>query len=351
MKKSDDNIWLSILADPHASETKWFEAALKLQARNSKIEPWWYRLSWNFPLLVTVLISVLGSYACCAYVDLGFDWGYRLVQVLCGQPGGQASNQGVFAILALAHVIFPLNMGLSFACAKRYFAGNHRWITALMMTLASADALWFGLIDPGFKPMCFLWLACNLTVGLLSFLVGSRVINRFYAHWDVRLGGFINVRRAFPFCAIYLVPSLIVAISSMLGISLDLRLAPETLLYSLPLFLIGFRIYRPSGSLASSIFGSALILAPVIVSGLANIFGTTFCLALDGIKIGPDLGWRAPLSGLLITSLTAGATTLGCLCAAICDHLDKKCRARCGNGSKAASLRPTTWAGPAGTDK
>jgi hypothetical protein len=347
MKKSDESIWLAILADPHATENKWLEAALRLDTRKDGSEPWWYQLAWRFPITVTAIVAFIGSYACCAYVDLGFDWGYRLVQHWFGQPGAQASNQGMFAIFALAHIIFPLNLGLSFACAKRYFGGSKKWLPGLIGTMMVSDFIWFGFVDPGFKPMCFCWLACNLSIGLLAFEFGSSVIDRFYTHWNVRQGGFINVRRVFPLCAIYLVPSLLVALASMCGISLDLRLVPEMLMYGLPLFLIGLRAYRPCGSVALCACGSALVLAPVAVACLTNLFGTTFALALDAMGCGPDLGWRASMSALYISTYTASATALGCLCGALLNHVERKLRAQSGHGSHSTmNIRPSQWDGP-----
>jgi hypothetical protein len=323
---------------------------LQLQSKRNGVEPWWYQLAWRFPISTTALVAFLGSYACCAFVSLGFDWGYRLIQLTYGQPGGQASNQGIFAIFALAHIIFPLNLGLSFACAKRYFGEKRTWLPGLLATMAMANLLWFGLIDPGFKPMCFFWFFCNLHVGLLSFALGSSVIDRFYTHWNVRQGGFINIRKVFPLCAIYLVPSLVVAVASMFGVSPELRLLPETLMYASPLFLIGLFAYRPSGSLTLCAHAAALVLAPVVVACLANVFGTIFCLGLDALRIGPDLGWRATMSGFYIALFTAGATLLGCLAGALINHVDKRLSAGSGHGSHDSQFMhhsPSQWDGPA----
>jgi hypothetical protein len=259
------------------------------------------------------------------FVWLGFDWGYRAIEKLYGQPEQQAMSQGLLAILVLGHVVFPLNMGLSFACFRRYFNKRRPW--ALTMFACTTLALWFGYketISPDVAPEFWGWTGLATVVAGVSYTLGYRVLRRFYKYWNVRLGGFINMRRALPDCAIYLLPSMILGLFVFCQVDTELPLWLETLAYGLPLFVIGFRAVRTSRSLILALLASGMILSPVIVIDVLNLFGTTLGTVLDALGFGPQLGWRAALSATMIAGLTVGATALGCICASIKDEVGRR---------------------------
>ncbi|MGH9550789.1 MAG: hypothetical protein ACRD3W_15515 [Terriglobales bacterium] len=325
MRHSEIHILRTVLADPDAQEKEWIEAARRMELLDTRKSPLWHQAAWRWPMLTTVLVCCVASFAMCVYVKLGYDWGYRLVQTYFGQPNHQAMNQGMVALLTLAHVVFPLNLGLAFACFKRYFGTPKYWRRVLLSCMAGETLFWYWALSMGSSegPFLISWCLFGFAVAYFSFTIGYSVLQRFFTHWNVQDGGFINIRATFPLCTLYLVPSFILGVFAFLNVG-DLDRTPlglEMCFFALPLMVLGFRAARHSQSIRMSFKAACMVLSPFMVANVLTLIGTTICCLLDLVHLGPDLGWRAAYSALLINGLTLGATILGCTLGNLSDTL------------------------------
>ncbi len=229
-------------------------------------------------------------------VRAGYDWGYKLVALLFQQTS--ALNQGIIANFSIAHVVFPVCVGILFAGRVRAtHAFKLKWI--LLLSIAGA-AVWDSLVDDDLflrAAEVLLAAVCGLVAYALTRWNRSR--NRIS---NLNLPELWNV----PILGTLFISSAICAVSSS-----DRLLPVEICSYAGCILLISYLCRSRERSLWADLESALLVLSPIFVCNALNLVGNILSLGLDGFGAGADLGWRALLSALTINLVAFAALVLG----------------------------------------
>jgi hypothetical protein len=249
-------------------------------------------------LLSSAALAVPGAQS----VQLGYDWGYKLVEALFRQP--EANAQGSWAIFSLPMIITPLFFGMTFGYFKQLLSGSWRWsvaapLAALIWVLALAHGDYSFFSDE--LPWLFISLLCYLAGATLSEAISRQL------HPRLKLGRVVVTG---VFCLA------LVSGAGYYAQDASLNWTSELALYAGLLFAAGVlaallaRVRNRTAALAIAL----LACAPFVLANLANMFTTSISLALDQFEWGLHLGWRALLSATIITSTGFLSCALGGLC-------------------------------------
>jgi len=296
-----------ILADPFAAEEDWLAACNSGSVPLARRAPAVGLLTY----LVGLLLGLGFAYGACAFVHLGYDLGYRLVELSAGQPSPQAANQGWVAIMSMPALIFPSFLGLFLGLQKRRLGGSRRWYAALALLVLATFALAFAdqrssdLKEAGGHLLCLLSAVCS---AFACFAAGDKL----YGEIARRL----NPARILLPALLYLIPSTIYALLSAAEIlALPFSCAQEIALYILLLAVptaLASRLTR-ARTVGSALAVAAIGSLPIQLANLFNVAGNLVSLSLDTVNLGANLGWRALLSAVIIILLSASATAAGAI--------------------------------------
>ena len=229
-------------------------------------------------------------------VRAGYDWGYKLVALLFQQTS--ALNQGIIANFSIAHVVFPVCVGILFAGRVRAtHAFKLKWI--LLLSIAGA-AVWDSLVDDD--------LFLRAAEVLLAALCG--VVAYGLTRWNRSRNRISNL--SLP--ELWNVPILgtLLASSAICAVSSSDRLFPlEICTYAAGILLISYLCRSRERSIWADLESALLVLSPIFVCNALNLVGNILSLGLDVFGVGAELGWRALLSALIINLVAFAALVLG----------------------------------------
>ncbi len=286
-----------IVSDPFAPEEEWMAAALSLpqvvriDARTSVLQEAKKISSYRHvtALAVMTISSVF-------LVRGGYDWGYKLVDLMVSQDHGV--NQGIIANFSLAHIVFPVCFGILVAGRVR---GDHatklKWILAVSIIGA---AIWDSLIDDDL----FFRAAEILLAG------ASGVVAYLLTRWNrarLRVSN-LNLPELWnlPVLGTLIVSSAIVAFTST-----ERLFALEVTAYAGAIGLVSYLSRSSVRSKRPDFENALLVLSPVFVCNALNVVLNLLSLVIDPFKLGADLGWRALLSAVLINCVSYAALYAG----------------------------------------
>jgi hypothetical protein len=263
-------------------------------------------LDWlKFALALTLALTL--SYVTCGFVMLGYDWGYDLIDAFFGQPSG--ANQGVMAIASLRFLIFPTTFGLSLSLLRSCLGGYRRWYLALafvclvsipaLMDTSTFGTLWRHYVD-------LIGTAVAVIFAIAAFFAGNRILNKF--------GSAVNPLIALSSSFVYLIPATLYIIMDWFGASIyDWNYKAEVAVYALLIISTACMAVYQSGKadLRASLIVSMVATLPVLAANVLNIFSNILFSLMDLVHTGPDLGWRALLSSVLISLVYALALLAG----------------------------------------
>jgi len=289
-----------IVSDPFAQEDEWVAAALTLPTvsktetratRASVLEQ--ARMISNFRTVVALFVMTVSSVL---LVRGGYDWGYKLVDVMFGQQ--RAFNQGIVANFSLAHLVFPICLGILVAGRTRA-KHSTRIFWILLVSLVGA-ALWDSLIDND------LFFRAG-EIGLAAF-VG--VVAYFLTRWNrarLRVSS-LNLPELWNLQIL----GTLIASSTVLAFTLTERLFPvELLAYAGTIALVSYFSRSAVRSKRPEFENALLVLSPVFVCNGLNLILNVLSMLFDSMGFGGDLGWRALLSAFLINCVAYLALYIG----------------------------------------
>lgn len=289
-----------IVSDPFAQEEEWVAAALTLPMV-SKAEAKATRASVlqrakmvsNFRTVLALLIMTVSSVL---LVRAGYDWGYKLVDVMFGQQ--RAFNQGIIANFSIAHLVFPVCLGILVAGRTR--AKHSTRILWILLGSVLGAALWDSLID---NDLFF-------RVGEIFLSAFSGVVAYFLTRWNrarMRVSS-LNLPELWNLQIL----GTLVASSTVLAFTLTERLFPiELLAYASTIALVSYFSRASIRSKRPEFENALLVLSPVFVCNGLNLLFNLVSLLFDSMGFGGDLGWRALLSAFLINCVAYLALYVG----------------------------------------
>ncbi len=275
-----------IVSDPFAPEEEWVEAALSLpvvkkpDTRASVLQK--AKIVSNFRTVAALCIMTASSIL---LVRGGYDWGYKLIDVMFGQA--RAFNQGIMANFSLAHAVFPICLGILVAGRVR---GKHS--TKLLWIILGSTvgaALWDSLLA---NDMFY-------RAGEIALAAFSGVVAYFMTRWNRARLRVSNLNLP----DLWNLPILGVLVASsvcMIFTSTERLFSIELLVYALA---IGSVSYLSRSSLRSKrpeFENALLVLSPIFVCNALNLLLNLLSIVFDPVGMGADLGWRALLSAVLI---------------------------------------------------
>lgn len=286
-----------IIADPFAQETGWLPACAlvgtKVSASPARALP---LLRLAAAVMLSLLVSSVGPQA----VNLGYDWGYKLVEQFFGQP---ASNQGIGALLALPFIIAPLFFGLTLGCLKQLCSGSQSWtvagIVAVFCFLLRGELSASSLSTVNLQIICF-----SLLFYLAGFALSGAVSKRM--HTRLRLDRVVVT----SLCSLVLTS---VAPYLIQTTQTNLNWLTELAIYFCLLAMGAAQAARSARarSRTGAVLIAMLASSPFMLANLLNMFATSISFVMDHFGMGLNLGWRAILSASLISVASAFASTAG----------------------------------------
>jgi hypothetical protein len=251
-------------------------------------------------LSAALLLSAAFAYVAYMAVQLGFDWGYKLVERMFGQTA--QADQAVTASYALVIAVIPCVFGLVFSFFKSALSGTRRWHAAYIIATLSYSTV---VCLPNNVHHLFSSLEELLPVifGLMAGLIGSSTGAWIYGALRKRMR---------------LVPVVLSGLAALLPMVLYVLLSPMTLVVGLAIYSISIIM----GSACAAYFASprdrvgAILMAmvallPIILVNFGNVTCNLISLGLDNLHVGFELGWRALLSACLISLWTFVCAGIG----------------------------------------
>jgi hypothetical protein len=286
-----------IVSDPFAPEEEWVAAALSLpmvvktETRTAVLEQ--AKKISTVRMVVALSIMTVSSVL---LVRGGYDWGYKIVEVMFGQQ--RAFNQGMLANFSVAHVVFPVCLGILIAGRVR---GNHStklfWILIVSMVGAAA---WDGLLNSDLF----------LRAGEVVLAAVSGVAAYFVTRWNRARLRVSNLNLP-DLWNLKILGTLIIS-SAIVTAAATERLFPiELFAYAGAIGTISY-LSRSSMRYKRPEFENALlVLSPIFVCNALNVALNLLSLAFEPLGLGADLGWRALLSAVLINCVSCLALYVG----------------------------------------
>ena len=292
-----------IIADPFAQENSWLPACALIG--NSVSAP----PARALPLLkiaAAVFLSLFVAHTGTLAVNLGFDWGYKLVEQIFGQP--DASNQGIGALLALPIVITPILCGLTFGCVKQLCFGSRSWSVA--GSAAALCFLLFGVAGPSFGVLDLLGPQRNivLTVNcfiLLFYYVGYVLSREVSKQLQLRLR--LDKIAVISLCSL----ALISGAAHLTQTNLNWMTELTIYICLLATGAAQAARYTDARNRVGAVMIAILASSPLMLANLFNVLGTCISFFMDHYEMGLHLGWRAILSACLISIATIIASVVG----------------------------------------
>jgi len=298
-----------IVGDPHAPESVWLPAcdafrttsiAASQNQPNAQLNAQLKTLP-SMGLVAAISVAAVLAFTGTMAVHLGYDWGYKLVDSLFGQPDG--ANQGICADFSLMFLIMPLFFGLAFGWTKKAWGGTQRWLSVgsfvMLGTLIGLD-IWGNMFEDSLFAAT-LWIGAGLLFNAFGIWFGERT----YSALRLRI-------RILPLvaCAVFASVSMAAAVF-VLADSANFLL--ELALYAGLIALAGGWAARfgKAHTRSAAVLIAATATLPIAIANLLNISANIICLILDSLGIGPSLGWHALLSAAFITLAAVGASTIG----------------------------------------
>jgi hypothetical protein len=301
-----------IVSDPFACEEEWLAAAMLLP---TPVQPK-TRISVlakarKIAIAKTVTALSIMSVSSVLLVRSGYDWGYQVVDLLFGQGESvykgevlfsqdSALNQGVMANFSIAHVVLPVCLGILFAGRVR---AKHSvklgWVIALTVAAAvlwdslisTSDDLHVRVLEVLLAPIC----------GVAAY--GLTRWNR--SHWRISN---LNLPELWN---LPVLATLAVTAAICLFAQSENLFPLELCSYAGGIYLISYWCRTDSKSKWADLENTLLVLSPIFVCNVLNVVLNLISLALDSVKLGADLGWRALLSAVLINTVALAFLFLG----------------------------------------
>ncbi len=259
------------------------------------------------------LVCGLLAYGGCAFVHMGYDWGYYLVEKWLGQPSPGAVNQGVMALHSLTHIIFPMfagmYCGIATAISRRQRLGEVGAL-ALGCVPLFVDSLGGGSRDP----LAMLSALIPIGTAYLFFRFGFstfRFLQQRLKPLQLYIPGLLVV-----------VPSAVYGLIASNGMGSGLAYWQEALLYSTAIAAssaIAARLTRAADAEVGVLAG-AIANSPILLANLINLVGNLGSLLLDRFHVGADLGWSALASAIAISTLCLASLLVGGALGAVRAH-------------------------------
>jgi hypothetical protein len=291
------------VANPFAAESEWMpilHAETDAAQSTRALKLIGFRL---FQLVCSLLISGLVAIAGGFSVQIGFDWGYKLVEKFFGQPTGSA--QGVVSSESLMFIVMPLFFGFAFGCCNRAWLSVRRWsISSVVMALTAV-----GLLSClGATSLLAIEASAVLPFTALALVFGIVGLGCGYQYLEI-------LRRRIRLRAVLACGAASVGLLALVWslCASDPNLIVEMTLYALILAAAGAwtATFTRARSQSGAILLAAVATFPILLANLLNILLNVVCLVLDSFCIGPNIGWQALLSAVFINVLALAAVYAG----------------------------------------
>lgn len=256
----------------------------------------------SIKLIVALAVSAVFAFVANCAIQVGYDWGYHLVERFAGQV--YESNQGWGAIYSSLFFAMPMFFGFAFGCFQRAWNVTRRVRTASFTLALAAILSWCGCLMLGsddFSVVAKLcWTLPSILFGAFGLWLG------FHYYRELRRRVHLRTLLIFGIGCLMIVgsPKLFQA---------DVPYIAELFLCTTALFATGAGVSyfaRPRHR-SGAVLMSFASMFPILIANILNIVGNLLCLSLDCFGVGPHLGWRALASALFINILTFGAATYG----------------------------------------
>ena len=294
-----------LVSDPFAPESQWLPACAELSQiecnRSSNIAGRFETISFALPLSIVASCLVSGAFTC--IVQMGYDLGYRLIELIFGQTSG--SQQGMMALQTLIYAVAPVTFGLSFGAFKSRLQGSRKaWsflgflapcLFAVVMSCLShdqgnSDDIWI---------QC-LWIGVATSLDVLSISFAEKFVNY--------LGSRMRITSLLLTGTVALAPLVLMSHFIQLAPfrSQELILAAEIALYLACLFIPAFygAACTKVNDKIGALFAGSLVVLPLILCNFLNVGGNLLSLALDTVGAGAHLSWHALASALALSTLS-----------------------------------------------
>lgn len=254
--------------------------------------------------IACTLTSLAAACSLTSYLYYGLDAGYRVVQLLVGQPD---SPQAVIAGQGLIYLALPIAFSAVLGFLKEHCRGGDCWLAMVLALIGTIAGLEFSL-DMHPANVCTLapWTAASIIMALAAWRIG-KVAYRYFSE-DTDAPFVVG-----PALAIF-VPAGIFFWTGETHPGLALEMAFYFVLASAAATITGFISRGKRFSQCLTV--ATVALSPVLISIVVNFWACLTSLYLDVFEHGLDIGWRALLSAGLIVLYTGTAIALGALKAA-----------------------------------
>lgn len=253
------------------------------------------------------LICALGLSTCMAMlgifsVQLGYDWGYKLVEQFLGQEN--EIDQGIAAITSNCFINGPLFFGLSFACFREAVQSWKYWSVVGISGVFAGFCAYSLLMKSDLSWMTRLEFLPLFLVGLFVY---------FAAFWLGRLLS-KNLRYRVRLTMLLAVSFLgALGLSSACSFLADRFWGFETLVNAAVLSIISLTSVfagRARDKTTAVLFSISVAL-PFLLASTINVASSTLSLAFNWFSWGQELGWRAPLSAWIILAISVFSVVSG----------------------------------------
>lgn len=250
-------------------------------------------------LSACVAASSIAAWSLTSFLYYGFDCGYRVVQLLAGQPD---SPQAMVAGQGLAYLALPATFALVLGFLKVRTGGHESWLLAILAMVAGIAGLEFAIdMQPANIISLAPWVALATVLSLAAWLLGKTVASELSAHSD-------SLCIVAPALAMFL-PAGIFFWAGEVQPGLPLELAFYFVLVTGSATVAAF-IGRGK-HFFDCLTVAALALSPLLLCLMFNVGACLVSLYLDIFDHGLGIGWRALLSASLLSFYTATAICLG----------------------------------------
>lgn len=297
----------SIVGDPYASEAQWLPACAMVSDHSISVGTEAKPLLAKFGIFcLTLSCCYIAAFAFTKAVDIGYDWGYHLVDKVIGQT--HRDNQGIIANVSLAFGILPLSFGMFFGST---IAKNRSWRfwmpLGIFLSFASSALAciavdsWSFFLQTITNREFWFYDASIFTMGIVGLSIGKQVA--------------LAIDKKFHIKPVLAAMSLQAAIFGSLLCFHGHTIKPivEVLVYAAALFwssLLCSYLSKPRDKFNAIAF-PALAAIPIIVANFFNVLMNVVSLSLDQISFGLELGVQALLSSILISTLAAISIAAG----------------------------------------
>ncbi len=287
-----------LVADAFAAEEQWLPACEAMSTEEGLLNPRRAEIIRSIGLILLALItSAALALLHTITVHAGYNWGYGLIEQICGQPEGEV--QGIWSLTSLGIVVLPGAFGLAFGAHRAHQNGTGKgWLISPFVLAAIIPSGSIALVWSEPSLFDWFWAIALGAVSSCCLLAGLQIGKWVYSELKKRM----KAPQMFLWTSLALLPFAI--FNFVPGPS---SLPVEVAVYFLSISVgagIAAYVARSRNFSAAAIAGSFAML-PILLANFMNVASNVLSMAVDTLE------WRALASAIAISSVTAAALCAG----------------------------------------